>query len=73
MISLFQTTYICNVKSFCVHQGYELRRYEASQWVATRNIITNYDSREKSQMFFKLFHYISGNNTASKCIVKRLK
>ncbi|XP_048733058.2 polypeptide N-acetylgalactosaminyltransferase 1-like [Ostrea edulis] len=45
--------------------GYELRRYEASQWVATRNIITNYDSRENSQMFFKLFHYISGNNTAS--------
>uniref|UniRef100_A0A8W8IBN5 Heme-binding protein 2 n=2 Tax=Magallana TaxID=2171616 RepID=A0A8W8IBN5_MAGGI len=35
-----------------------------SQWVTTRDLMTSYDSHKNSQMFFKLFHYISGNNTA---------
>ncbi|XP_052702441.1 heme-binding protein 2-like [Crassostrea angulata] len=43
--------------------GFELRRYEMSQWVATKDLVTRYDALKNSNMFYKLFHYISGKNT----------
>lgn len=43
--------------------GYELRRYEMSQWVATRYLVTRYDARRNTQMLHKLFHYIFEKNT----------
>ena len=32
--------------------------------------MTTYEPQKNSEMFFKLFHYISGNNTAGKKISK---
>lgn len=40
-----------------------------SQWVATRDLMTSYDNQKNSQMFFKLFHYISGNNTSGENVL----
>ncbi|XP_060062814.1 heme-binding protein 2-like [Ylistrum balloti] len=44
--------------------GYEKRRYEASKWVATNTT----SSQKNSQLFQKLFHYISGDNALSQKI-----
>lgn len=41
--------------------GYELRRYEPSQWVGTRDVTRT--NQRNPKMFWKLFSYISGNNT----------
>ncbi|KAK3096902.1 hypothetical protein FSP39_004603 [Pinctada imbricata] len=49
------------LKSFA---GYELRRYEMTQWVTARTITNNYSRQINSEIFFSLFRYISGNNTA---------
>ncbi|KAJ8304508.1 hypothetical protein KUTeg_018091 [Tegillarca granosa] len=43
--------------------GYEIRRYEASRWVATNKTTMEYTDQDRREMFFRLFHYISGNNT----------
>ncbi|OWF47548.1 heme-binding protein 2-like [Mizuhopecten yessoensis] len=43
--------------------GYEKRRYEDSKWVATNVTTNNYGSSQNSQMFNKLFKYISGENS----------
>lgn len=45
------------------YQGYEVRRYEASRWVATNKTTMEYTDQDRREMFFRLFHYISGNNT----------
>merc|ERR1712156_734326 len=42
-------------------QAWELRRYEASKWAAT-NAIAMHKDEVNSQMFQKLFQFISGNN-----------
>ncbi|XP_061168022.1 heme-binding protein 2-like [Saccostrea echinata] len=42
-------------------KGYELRRYEPSQWVGTRDVTRT--NQRNPKMFWKLFSYISGNNT----------
>ncbi|OWF53804.1 heme-binding protein 2-like [Mizuhopecten yessoensis] len=43
--------------------GYELRHYEESVWVATNLTTMEFTQNDSSEMFFKLFHYISGNNS----------
>ncbi|WAQ99832.1 HEBP2-like protein [Mya arenaria] len=43
---------------------FEKRHYAPSVWVATTMNTTNYTRALNSQMFFKLFRYISGNNSA---------
>ncbi|XP_033750949.1 heme-binding protein 2-like [Pecten maximus] len=43
--------------------GYQLRHYEKSVWVATNLTTMEFTDSDSSSMFFKLFHYISGNNT----------
>ncbi|XP_060062818.1 heme-binding protein 2-like [Ylistrum balloti] len=43
--------------------GYQLRHYEKSMWVATNKTTMEFTDQDNSEMFFKLFHYISGNNT----------
>lgn len=43
---------------------FEKRRYEPSVWVATKTIRMLYTEQDRTTMFFKLFHYISGNNSA---------
>ncbi|XP_033750423.1 heme-binding protein 2-like [Pecten maximus] len=48
--------------------GYEKRRYEASKWVATNLTTTSFSSTENSQMFNKLFKYISGQNAMNQKI-----
>jgi len=42
-------------------QAWELRRYEASKWAAT-NATAMHKDEVNSQMFQKLFQFISGNN-----------
>ncbi|XP_053406343.1 heme-binding protein 2-like [Mercenaria mercenaria] len=42
---------------------FEVRKYEASMWVASETVAFYYTKRESDAMFFKLFHYISGNNS----------
>lgn len=46
------------------YSGYELRHYEKSVWVATNLTTMEFSDQDNSAMFFKLFHYISGNNTS---------
>ncbi|XP_034326789.1 heme-binding protein 2 isoform X1 [Magallana gigas] len=46
--------------------GYELRRYEMSQWVATRDLLRGYGALmnyRENKLVYKLFRYISGENT----------
>ena len=45
------------------HDGYELRKYEASKWVGTTIASMNY-SYAVQEGFFRLFDYISGQNKA---------
>jgi len=42
---------------------FEVRHYEPSVWVATSITTFDYTKTESNPMFYKLFHYISGNNT----------
>lgn len=59
---------------FVVHEttdDYELREYEETKWVLTdiENTEGQWEKRDgSSSSFWKLFRYISGNNTASKKI-----
>ncbi|KAL4227205.1 Heme-binding protein 2 [Mactra antiquata] len=43
---------------------FEMRRYAPSVWVATDIVTMVYSKQQSSEMFWKLFHYIAGNNTA---------
>ncbi|XP_052792015.1 heme-binding protein 2-like [Mya arenaria] len=47
---------------------FEKRRYEPSVWVATSLYTFNYTKAQNDLMFYKLFHYISGNNSANQKI-----
>jgi len=47
---------------------FETRMYQPSQWVATELTTMLYSDNEKNDIFFKLFHYIDGNNTMNKKI-----
>lgn len=45
-------------------EGYELRRYAPSKWVATNITTIEYTDEINRELFYKLFYYISGNNSA---------
>ncbi|KAL4216304.1 hypothetical protein ACF0H5_024030 [Mactra antiquata] len=47
------------------YDNFERRHYEPSTWVATKINTPSYTQAQTTEMFFKLFHYISGNNTAA--------
>lgn len=49
-----------------IKQKFEVRRYEPSKWIAVTKVAMLYTEKDRNEMFFKLFHYISGNNTHSK-------
>ena len=51
---------------FYLFQDYEVRKYEPSMWVATEMTTFEFSDNERRDLFYKLFHYISGNNSASK-------
>lgn len=69
-----QTTYV--KPAFChdldcpkytvmeTNDKFEKRHYAPSVWVATSMYTFNYTSAHSRQMFYKLFDYISGNNSA---------
>ncbi|VDI71821.1 Hypothetical predicted protein [Mytilus galloprovincialis] len=50
------------VQSF---KDYELRKYDALKWVATNVTTMEYTDDINREMFFRLFYYISGNNSAA--------
>ncbi|KAK3097500.1 hypothetical protein FSP39_010229 [Pinctada imbricata] len=45
-------------------KGYELRNYKPSKWVATNLTAMEFTDDNRREMFYKLFYYISGNNSA---------
>ncbi|XP_060570816.1 heme-binding protein 2-like [Ruditapes philippinarum] len=70
-----QTTNVFQKPAFChdldcpeyevleTNDKFEVRRYKPSMWVATETVAFYYTDKESREMFFKLFHYISGNNS----------
>ncbi|XP_033749830.1 heme-binding protein 2-like [Pecten maximus] len=44
------------------HEGYELRYYEQSSWVATSENVREYTGNVSRQLYFRLRDYIQGNN-----------
>ena len=48
------------------HQDYELRSYFKSTWVATNITTMTFTEEDERELFDRLFHYISGNNTKRK-------
>jgi len=49
-------------------KDWELRRYDVTKWVATNTTAMTEDKEVEDAMFFKLFHYISGQNAKSQKI-----
>ncbi|XP_060570818.1 heme-binding protein 2-like [Ruditapes philippinarum] len=66
----FKTPWFCHDLECPVYQvvetnsNFETRHYNASVWIATQKSLVNNTRETTRDMFFKLFHYISGNNSA---------